>query len=63
MRKKHSTEFKVKVAVEALREQKTMAELGSEYGVHPAQISEWKKQLLSVLLRVFGSRACGPFSN
>lgn len=55
MRKKHSTDFKVKVVLEALREQKTMAELGSEYGVHPAQISQWKKQVLSGLPSVFGS--------
>lgn len=55
MPRRHSTDFKVKVVLEALREQKTMAELGSEYGVHPVQISQWKKQALSGLPEVFGS--------
>lgn len=56
MRRRHSTDFKVKVVLEALREQKTMTELGSEYGVHPVQISQWKKQALEGLPDVFGTK-------
>lgn len=43
---KHSAEFKLKAAIEAVKEVKTLAELSSQYGVHSAQISLWKKQLL-----------------
>ena len=46
-RRKHSAEFKFKVALEAVKEQRTVSQLASEYKVHPNQISTWKKQLLS----------------
>jgi transposase-like protein len=45
MRKQFGNEFKAKVALEALKELKTTAELSSEYGVHPTQINQWKKEL------------------
>lgn len=44
-RKRYSSEFKSKVALEALKEQKTLNELAQEFQVHPNQISRWKKQL------------------
>ncbi len=44
--KSFSGEFKSKVAVEALKGNRTMSELASEFEVHPTQISAWKKQLL-----------------
>lgn len=47
-RRKISSEFKFKVARAALQENKTLSELASEYGVAPAQISNWKKQLLEL---------------
>ena len=53
-RKQHSAEFKFKVALEAAKEQKTLSQLGSEYELHPTQISEWKRQLLSGGVNVFG---------
>ena len=46
-RRKHSTDFKFKVALEAVKEQRTVSQLASEYNLHPNQISTWKKQLLS----------------
>ena len=52
-RKKHSNELKARIALDAIRGQKTMSELASEYGVHANQISRWKKQLLDVAPDVF----------
>ncbi len=46
MRKSFTNEFKAKVALEAVREHKTIAQLGSELEVHPNQIGLWKRQLL-----------------
>ena len=43
VRKKHPPAFKAKVALEAIKESKTLAELSSEYGVHRVQITKWKK--------------------
>lgn len=56
-RKKHTPEFKAKVALEALREGKTAAQIASEYQVHPGQISQWKKQALDRLGEIFSTKA------
>ncbi len=45
-RKKHSKELKARIALDAIKGQKTISELASEYGIHANQISRWKKQLL-----------------
>jgi transposase-like protein len=45
-RKTHSVEFKAKVALAAIREQETVAQLSSRFGIHASQISQWKRQLL-----------------
>jgi transposase-like protein len=48
--------FKAKVALEALKGEKTMAELSSEYGVHPNQIRQWRQKLVDELPGVFSDR-------
>jgi transposase-like protein len=52
-RKKHSAAFKAKVAVAAIRGDRTIAELAVHFGVHPNQIHNWKKQLLDGVVSVF----------
>ncbi len=52
-RKRYSADLKAKVALEAIRGQKTANELASEYGVHPTQIAQWKKQVLEEMPHIF----------
>jgi putative transposase len=52
-RRKHDAAFKAKVALEAVKEEKTIAELSSQYRVHGNQIRQWRKQLLDDLPGLF----------
>ena len=54
-RNNYSAAFKAKVALEAVKGEKTIAELASQYEVHPTQIAQWKKQLLESLPDVFNN--------
>lgn len=45
-RREHSATFKAKVALDAVKEQETIAMLATKYGIHPTQLSHWKKQLV-----------------
>lgn len=53
VRKKHSAPFKAKVALEAIKQDKTIAQLSGEYGVHSNQISRWKQHLVLELPGIF----------
>ena len=55
-RKTHDSVFKAKVALEAVKGEKTIAQISSEYGVHPNQISQWKKKLLTELPELFSEK-------
>jgi transposase-like protein len=52
-RKHHSSQFKAKVALAALQNQETTAQLSSRFGVHPTMISAWKRQLLDGAAELF----------
>ena len=56
IRKKHSPELKAKVAREAMRGLKTVAELSAEFSVHPTQVNQWKKLAEEGLVGVFDSK-------
>jgi transposase-like protein len=55
-RKRFTGEFKSKLAVEAIKGQRTLAEIASEYGIHPNQITLWKKHALEGLPEIFSDR-------
>ena len=55
-RRRFTAEFKARVVRAALREDKTLAELASQFGVHPNQITDWKRQILESMPEVFGRR-------
>lgn len=56
IRKNHSAEFKAQVALAAIREDATISELASRYGVHATVIHRWKKEAISSLASVFSGR-------
>lgn len=56
-RKRYSAEFKAKVALEAIKGEQTVAELGSRYSLHPNQITNWKRQAIENMAETFTTKA------
>ena len=54
-RRNHSPAFKAKVAIEALADVKTLAEIAQKHDVHPNQVTEWRRQLMERAASVFGA--------
>jgi putative transposase len=52
-RRNHSSNFKAKVAIEALKEQKTLSQIASQYSLHQHQISDWKRLALERLHELY----------
>jgi transposase-like protein len=52
-RRQFSPEFKKKIAIEAIKEQRTINEIAHEHQIHPVQISKWKKELLDGAISIF----------
>lgn len=59
-RRAHSATLKAKVALAALREDKTIVELAKQYDLHPNQNTEWKRQLVERAAEVFSGATAGP---
>jgi len=53
MRKKHTTKFKARVAIEAIKGERTIAEIASEYKIHPNMVTLWKKKAVSNMSQIF----------
>ncbi len=53
MRKKHTATFKAKIALEAIKGEKTISEIASEHGIHPQQVRSWKRKFLKKAHLVF----------
>lgn len=58
-RRQFTAAFKAKVALEAVREVKTLGQLASDHGVHPVQIGKWKRQLAEGAAQLFSDRRRG----
>jgi transposase-like protein len=56
IRRSHSSAFKAKVAFEAMKKEKTLAQLSSEYGVHPNMINQWKRRMIQELPEIFSRK-------
>ena len=56
-RKRHDPEFKARVALEALKGDRTIQDIASEYGIHPVQVSDWKKLMATNAAMVFSPKA------
>jgi transposase-like protein len=56
-RRRHDPEFKARVALEALKGDKTIQEIAGEYAIHPVQVSEWKKFMAANAATVFDPKA------
>ena len=55
-RKQYNEEFKARIAIEAIKGERTVNEIAGEYGVHPTQIAQWKKQAMEQIQRIFSMK-------
>lgn len=55
-RKRFDPEFKARVALEALREQESLSQIGRRHGVHPVVVGQWKKRLAGRAMEVFSKK-------
>jgi putative transposase len=55
-RKRYDATFKEKVVLEAMKEQKTLSQLASEFGIHANQVSQWKQQAVSGLRELLSAK-------
>lgn len=55
-RRRFSAEFKAKVALEAIKNERTANEIASAHGIHPNQLTQWKRQLLDELPQIFSDK-------
>ena len=63
MRKRFGVELKSRVALEAIKGEKTLTQLSSEYGVHVNRISCWKREVQKRLPEIFSSKKDGQYNN
>ena len=56
MRKRYDGRVRAQVGLEALKNQRTLAEIASGYGIHPTQITKWKRQVLEELPHIFSKK-------
>ena len=59
-RRSFSAEMKARIALEAIKEQKTIQEIASHYGVHPSQVTSWKRQAIQGAPALFADRRSQP---
>jgi len=55
-RRKHTADFKARVALEAIKGMKTLSEIAAEFEIHPVMVSNWKKEMLEHLPELFDSK-------
>lgn len=60
MKRKFSSKFKAQVAIEALKERESLAQLAKRYELHPNQISQWKKDFLANADQAFDGQSASP---
>ena len=63
MRKQYSSEFKAKVALEAVKGEQTLSELSQRYEVHPNMIAKWKSQFMEAAPKIFADKSCKENKN
>jgi putative transposase len=55
-RKRYDNRLKAQIALEAIKDQRTISEIASNYGIHPNQVGQWKKKLLEELPDIFSGK-------